>query len=83
MVHSGSSSSPYHYLRLDLGETRQIMAVHITNRRDCCDTRMWDGQIFAGDGATPELNTLCSSASDSGTYNCDTVISGRYVFLQV
>ena len=44
---------------------------------------MSSGELFVGDGLTPEEGSLCSTASDSGTYDCAEVLSGRYIFFQI
>ena len=44
---------------------------------------MSSGELYVGDGLTPEERGLCSTASDSGTYDCAEVLSGRYIFFQI
>ena len=45
---------------------------------------MANGMIVVGDGLTPEEGTICNSlVTDSGSYNCDSPVTGRYVFFWV
>lgn len=43
---------------------------------------MYACSIIVGDGETPDEGTLCSLAPDTGTYNCASTLTGRYIFVQ-
>ncbi|XP_070555725.1 uncharacterized protein [Ptychodera flava] len=62
-AHSGSCSWTNKELEpwwtVDLGETKDIYEVSITNREDCCPFRIKNAEIRVGDSQTMEDNPVC------------------------
>ncbi|GMH33203.1 hypothetical protein BSKO_01037 [Bryopsis sp. KO-2023] len=74
---------------VDLGETKKVKRVEITNRRDCCGYRLSNFEIRVGDtkprggGAA---NVVCSTGlgiQDGQTKNFACEASGRYVTVRI
>ena len=61
------------------------MSVYIANRPDsnrhALAKRLVGAQIFVGDDTSHENGTYCASPTDSGTWECDTPLTGSNVFL--
>lgn len=74
---------------VDLGSSKYVSVVRITNRSDCCDTRLKNFEIRIGN-ARPEgsgdQNEVCAVGSSiprgqTYQYDCDAV--GRYVMIRI
>ena len=71
------------YFRLDLIVEREIASVWLSHREDWLE-RLANGVIVVGNGLLPEEGTVCNSwVTASGSYNCDSPVTGRYVFIWV
>ncbi|XP_002732761.1 uncharacterized protein LOC100374669 [Saccoglossus kowalevskii] len=78
--------------KVDLGETRDVYQVIITNRQDCCSFRLKNAEIRVGDSDTFENNTVCGEMLVAKTANQETIVMdcgcgqplrGRYVIIQL
>ncbi|XP_002732335.1 uncharacterized protein LOC100366648 [Saccoglossus kowalevskii] len=87
-THSTDSYEPW--FKVDLDGTYKIHEVVITNRKDCCDFRIADGEVRAGLSTVISENTRCGtrvtqaeSTQTTLTFVCDPPVNGRYVSLQL
>jgi predicted RNA-binding protein with TRAM domain len=74
-THTGPDSNPW--WQVDLGETKTVTGIEITNRGDCCSSRLSGFTVYVGD------STCCSDvALGSGETKfvaCDTEVSGSTI----
>ncbi|XP_006824443.2 uncharacterized protein LOC100373145 [Saccoglossus kowalevskii] len=78
--------------RVDLGATRSVYKVTITNRQDCCATRLKKAEIHIGDSENFDENPRCGKRvsrkmSENETIDiackCGKPMTGRYVSIRL
>ncbi|XP_050969663.1 uncharacterized protein LOC127167579 [Labeo rohita] len=85
-THTASQSDPW--WKVDLPKTYSVNTVTITNRPDCCDTRINGAEIRVGNSALDVFgNPLCAVVSTipagaTYSYSCHGM-EGRYVFVTI
>eukprot|EP00795_Rhopilema_esculentum_P011495 gene11495-21712_t len=84
--HTDSQYQPW--WRVDLDATYSIGTVKITNRGDCCATRLSNFYVYVGDDTENiHANSQCffysgyPSAGSTVTLSCTSAVSGRFVFV--
>ncbi|XP_078000496.1 uncharacterized protein LOC144453094 [Glandiceps talaboti] len=77
---------------VDLGSSRDVYQVTITNRQDCCPEKLLGAEIRVGDSENMGDNTVCGVRVDESNVAKETIeiicacgepISGRYVSVQL
>ncbi|XP_077864294.1 fucolectin-1-like [Saccoglossus kowalevskii] len=78
--------------KLDLGSSKDVYQVVITNRQDCCSFRLKNAEVRVGDDPKHENNPVCGmmvmgkrSRQETVTMNCGCgeSMQGRYVSIQL
>ncbi|XP_070535677.1 uncharacterized protein [Ptychodera flava] len=87
---TGSESDPW--WSVDLGDSRDVYQVTITNRQDCCAERILDAEVRVGDSRNIARNALCGTKVTEDEMNQETIVlicacgdplNGRFVSVQL
>ncbi|XP_070537533.1 uncharacterized protein [Ptychodera flava] len=77
---------------VDLGQSKDIYKVIITNRQDCCPFRIKNAQVRVGDSPNMEENPVCGNMvlgkrvrqeTITVACGCEIPMTGRYVSIQL
>lgn len=89
-THTGNEDHPW--WTVDLGSSKDVCSVVLTNRGDCCSNRLVNFDIFVTDtrpsaGFRPTAADLCVRVKNTFTgtksFSCEGVKRGRYVGVQI
>ena len=84
-----SSSAPTPWWRVDFGKTAVVYSVKVTNRYDCCWSRLSDFNIKVSenkagpiDGSVACKSNALVGRGKTGYFVCDPKLYGRYLYIQ-
>eukprot|EP00118_Oscarella_pearsei_P028991 m.3415 g.3415 ORF g.3415 m.3415 type:complete len:2425 (+) comp9369_c0_seq1:116-7390(+) len=89
-THTLGQTNPWWYV--DLGFQQPVRKITVTNRGDCCHTRLNGFEIWVGDDNTSggTKNKKCTAKAipnfgrgETRTITCDSLMHGRYVFVRI
>ncbi|XP_077990745.1 uncharacterized protein LOC144445068 isoform X2 [Glandiceps talaboti] len=87
---SHTNSDQGAWWKVDLGKSYDVFGVIVTNRQDCCSERILNAEVRVGDSANIGENTRCGELvgadrmnDETLTFDCDGLVSGRYVSVQL
>ncbi|XP_077998636.1 uncharacterized protein LOC144451619 [Glandiceps talaboti] len=87
---SHTNSDQGAWWKVDLGKSYAVSEVIVTNRQDCCSERLLNAEVRVGNSENIGENTRCGELVGSDRVNdetlifqCDGLVSGRYVSVQL
>ena len=88
-THADYSNGVHAWWRVSFGKTARVYTVKITNRSDCCGSRLSNFDIRIGDSTTGRggENAACATKASVPTgatsaFRCYPYMDGKYLYLQ-
>ncbi|XP_077988299.1 uncharacterized protein LOC144442799 [Glandiceps talaboti] len=76
--------------KVDIGKSYAVYEIIVTNRQDCCSERLLNAEVKVGNSENIGENTRCGEMvgldrvnEETLTFQCDGLVSGRYVSVQL